>query len=411
MSRLFSNLEIRAEGLQHQPGNVWGCTALISGTTVGAGILALPAVTAAAGVIPSSVLLLGVWLYALVAALLIVEVNLQTLCMVGRPDLGLLAMINCTLGRSMAWIAAAAYLFLHYALLVAYVAQGGDILAQVLLQIGLTANPPPTWVGILVFALSLGGLVFWGRPRWIETINSFFVGIVVLSFLGLLLMGGQKADLAQLNVQHWRYLSPAVSVMLVALFYHNVIPMVTTRLEGDIHKIRQSIVVGSAIPLLMFFAWNAVILCCVDSQKLQSEVGFDPLMSLQASGAGMGALIAIFSEVAIATSFIGFTYGLLDLFQDVCSPDAPRLPLYALILLPTLSLAILNPTIFFTALDYVGTFSITFLGGIFPTLMSWKLRHQSTEIPALLPGGKLILILMLLLSSTVIATHILGTTS
>lgn len=404
MSRLFSNLEFREEGLKHQPGNLWGCTALIAGTTVGAGILALPAVTVTAGVVPSTVALIGVWFYALAAALLIVEVNLQTLCVVGRPDLGLLAMIDCTLGSIWARIGAGAYLFLHYALLVAYVAQGGEILTATLGRLGVAAFP--TWIGISGFAITLGGLVFWGRSRWVETLNAIFVGVVVLSFSGLLFLGVQLADLHQLQTQHWPAVSPAISVMLVTLFYHNIIPVVTTRLEGDIRKIRQSVIIGSAIPLVMFLAWNAVILCCVSTETLNEMALFDPLMLLQAQYDGLGNLIAVFSEFAIATSFIGFTYGLLDLFQDLW-PTRSRQSQYALMLVPTLSLAIFNPTIFFTALDYAGTFSITLLGGIFPTVMAWKQRHNAV-IPSLLPGGKVSLSLMMVLSSVAIATHLLG---
>lgn len=406
MSRLFSNLEYRHDGLKHRPGSQWGCTALVAGTTVGAGILALPAVTVAAGVIPSTVMLIGVWLYALAAALLIVEVNVQTLCVVGRPGLGLLAMIDCTLGKAMTWIAAIAYLFLHYALLVAYAAQGGDILVMTFQPLAPISFP--LWAGIVGFALPLGSFVIWGRTLWVETFNSLLVGVILCSFLGLLLFGARLADPSQLQLQHWQLAPPAVSVMLVALFYHNVIPVVTTRLEGDVRKIRQSIVVGSAIPLAMFLLWNTVILCCVASDGVHDGL-FDPLMVLQQQyrGAELGNLIAVFSVVAIATSFIGFTYGLLDLFQDLWSAEAPRLSLYALTLIPTLSLALLNPAIFFTALDYVGTFSITILGGLFPTVMAWRQRRQTPSASNLLPGGNFSLVLMLLCSTTVIAIHLL----
>ena len=43
ITRLFSHLEFDGNKLQHQPGSVLGNTALIAGTTVGAGILGLPA--------------------------------------------------------------------------------------------------------------------------------------------------------------------------------------------------------------------------------------------------------------------------------------------------------------------------------------------------------------------------------
>jgi tyrosine-specific transport protein len=401
MSRLFSNLEFREEGLQHSPGSVWGCTALVAGTTVGAGMLALPAVTMAAGLIPSSVMLVGVWLYALATALLIVEVNLQTLCVVGRPGLGLLAMIDCTLGQPLACMAGGAYLFLHYALLVAYVAQGGDVLATALRSHFFPHLP--TWVGLVIFAIALGGFVLWGRSQWVETLNTILVGMVILSFLGLLLLGSQQTDLTQVTSPHWRLITPAVPVMLVALFYHNVIPVVTTRLEGDRRQIRQAVAVGSAIALLMFLAWNAVIL----GSTHPDQAMLDPLQILHApNDSRIGSLMRVFAEVAIATSFIGFIYGLLDLFQDLWA-SAPRPIIDALILLPTLALAILNPTIFLTALDAAGTFSITILGGIFPTIMAWKQRHQNSTMPPLLPGGTVSLLVLLIFSVSVMVIHLL----
>ncbi len=47
----------------------------MTGTTVGAGILALPAVTLPAGVIPSSVELIGCWLLLVASGLLLAEVR------------------------------------------------------------------------------------------------------------------------------------------------------------------------------------------------------------------------------------------------------------------------------------------------------------------------------------------------
>lgn len=43
VTTLYSNLS--SHTLVHEAGTVWGATALVAGTTVGAGILALPAVT------------------------------------------------------------------------------------------------------------------------------------------------------------------------------------------------------------------------------------------------------------------------------------------------------------------------------------------------------------------------------
>ncbi|MEL6163586.1 MAG: aromatic amino acid transport family protein [Cyanobacteria bacterium J06628_3] len=402
-TRLFSNLSFDGNKLVHKPGSVVGSTALIAGTTVGAGILALPAVTLPSGVLPSTALLIGVWLYAVLSALLIAEVTLNGMRYKGRASNGLLAMVESTLGGMEARFAGGAYLFLHYALLIAYVSQGGEILISAVK--GIWDLPDlPTWMGSTGFAVIFGAILYLGRDRFIERLNSFFVLVVIASFVGLLLLGVTQVHPNSLLSQDWTALPPALSVMLVALFFHNIVPVVATQLEGDRGKVRQSIVVGSAIPLMMFLLWNAVILGSVTPTMLEN-IGnssvFDPLQILRAGDAGewLGILVTVFSEFAIATSFIGFFYGLRDLFKDMnlfSGGSKASLPLISLILFPPMGFSALNPNIFYTALDYAGTFSVSILGGVIPAVMAWKQRDKYKELNQnLVPGGKFMLVIMI----------------
>ncbi|WP_071588408.1 aromatic amino acid transport family protein [Chlorogloeopsis fritschii] len=199
-------------------------------------------------------------------------------------------------------------------------------------------------------------------------------------------------------------------------------PVIAVQLEGDAHKVRQSIIIGSAIALLMFIAWNAVILGSVNSELVKdvysSKTVFDPLQILRDGGAGewLGILVSVFSEFAIATSFIRFVYGLLDFFKDipVCASNnhSTRLPLYGLIIFPPMSLGMLNPSIFFTALDYAGTFCISVLGEILPALMAWKQRQQQKYSQGmnimLVPGSWATLALVIFVSLSVIFKQILS---
>ncbi|MDZ7968832.1 MAG: aromatic amino acid transport family protein [Nostoc sp. DedSLP03] len=418
VTRLFSHLEFDGKKLNHQPGSVLGSTALIAGTTVGAGILALPAVTLPSGIVPSTSGLIAVWLYALVSGLLVAEVTLNTMRTEGLSSIGFLGIVEKILGKVGARIAGGAYLFMHYALLVAYITEGGEILGTAAAKVwGMQILP--MWMGTMAFTLLFGGIMYLGREKFIEKLNSAFVGIVIVSFLGLLFVGGRHIQSAQLLFQNWSALGSAISVMSVALFFQNVVPLVVTQLEGDARKIRQSIFIGSVIPLIMFLAWNAVILGSVSPDMLHSTSGgtsvFDPLQILRAGGAGewLGVLVSIFSEFAIVTSFIGFVYGLLDLFKDIFLPAqwqlSSRLPLYSLVLFPPMTLGTLNPSIFFTALDYTGTFSISVLGGIIPALMSWKQRENSDSTnQALVPGGKVTLIAIAGVALAMIGRQILS---
>ncbi|MBE9028773.1 tyrosine transporter [filamentous cyanobacterium LEGE 11480] len=371
-------------------GSILGSTALVAGTTVGAGMLALPSVTQPAGLLPSTLALIGVWLYALISGLLIAEVNLQFVGENPEETPGLLAMIARILGKPGAIVTGIAYLFLHYALLVAYVAEGGGILLSALRQLGLGLS----WsdgIGQGLFTAIFGGLLYLGRVQLVERLNSLFVAIVVATFLGLLICSVGQVEITQFARYDWGAVRPAIPVMLVALFYHNVIPVIVKQLKGDVVRVRRSITFGSALPMLMFLIWNAVVLGSA------ATMGSDPLAVLRSgqSGIGLAALVSVFSEFAIVTSFIGFVYGLVDFWRDLLKrqpgEEPQRLPLYSLVLGPAFGLSVLNPQIFLVALAYAGTFSISVIGGMIPAVMAGKRRMEEEAVVRLVPGGWLVL--------------------
>lgn len=421
--RLFSNLEQKTDAsgdtLQHRPGSLLNSISLIAGTTIGAGILALPAATLPAGLVPSSLLMVGVWLYMAVSGLLIAEVNLQAMRLLGQPSLGFMGTVRYRLGKVGAAIAAILYIFNHYALLVAYTARGGDILASALghLEVNLQLGPAmPLWWGHIIFAGLLGSVLLLGSERSVGRLNSVLLAIVIVSFGGLLALTLGQVHVSQWLSGHWEAVSAAVPVMFVAFVYHNVVPVVTTQLEGDRAKIRRSIFIGSLIPLLMFLVWNAVVL---GSVEVDSTAAVDPLEILRTSTINpkLGVLISVFSEFAIATSFIGFVYGLRNFFEDVLrypvNLKLRRWVIYALVLVPPIAPSILNPNIFFEAMDSAGAFGVSVLFGIIPAVMAWRSRYiddleeEDGGRSPLVLGGKTTLALSIGIASAVFVQNAL----
>jgi len=149
-----------ADLVDTQRGSVPGAIALVAGTTVGAGIIALPAKTLAAGFVPSAVALFGSWLYMASTGLLIAEVNINTLCAVERSAVSLPSMAEQTLGPIGAKASSAAFIFLHVCLLCAYILQGGTLLLEVV------QSPLPPAVGTAAFTTVLGAaLVLLSQAR------------------------------------------------------------------------------------------------------------------------------------------------------------------------------------------------------------------------------------------------------
>ena len=81
----------------------------------------------------------------------------------GIPHLGLLAIIEKILGKVGARIAGIAYIFMHYALLVAYMTEGGEVLTATVNQVWQLENLLPQWVGTISFALVFGSMMYWEK--------------------------------------------------------------------------------------------------------------------------------------------------------------------------------------------------------------------------------------------------------
>ena len=114
--------------------------------------------------------------------------------------------------------------------------------------------------------------------------------------------------------------------------------VITTQLEGDREKVSRAILLGSAIPLLMFVAWNLAIVGSVPPDALASFADgaaaaaasglpppppFDPLEQLRGGEGGpfLSVAVSTFSEFAIVTSFIGFAYGAC-MWISLCSSSS-----------------------------------------------------------------------------------------
>lgn len=317
-SRLFSRLD--PEG-RHAPGSLLGCSLLVAGTTVGAGILALPAITQPAGFLASAAALVGCCAYSVITGLLVAEVNLNIMREQGAGGVSLVTMTQATLGQRAARVVSALYIFQHYSLLVAYISRSGEILSQ---DMGL---PGP--LACTLFAVPLGLACYALPGRQLDALNNSLVAGVVAVFMALVLLvlPGMQPD--TLWVANWGAVPHTLPVMALAFVYQNVVPVVVKELEGDPGKIRASLLYGSLLPLAMFLVWEAVVLGSMGpaaATTAAAAVAGDPLAALQASSPVARPLVDSFSLLAIVTSFIGFCLGLTDFLEDILSPRTQQPP-------------------------------------------------------------------------------------
>ena len=99
---------------------VFGSTLIIAGTTIGAGMLALPLASAGIGFSTSLIIMLGLWALMAFTALLMLELHQYA-----DSSATLHTLAKQILGQKGKWVASFAMLFLFYSLCAAYIAGGG----------------------------------------------------------------------------------------------------------------------------------------------------------------------------------------------------------------------------------------------------------------------------------------------
>jgi tyrosine-specific transport protein len=171
-------------------------------------------------------------------------------------------MVTRTLGKEGARVASATYIFLHYALLVAYISRASQSISATTGQ--------PAWLTAVFFSTALAGLCYAASPRLLDVANTVLLALVVLSFLSLLWFALPGVNLENLQSGSWPAVIDTLPVVALAFVYQNVVPVVVTNLEGDVRKVRLAIWTGLAVPLVMFIGWEGAmlgsiapgVLCC-----------------------------------------------------------------------------------------------------------------------------------------------------
>jgi tyrosine-specific transport protein len=334
------------------------------------------------------------------SGLLIAELTLNRMAATGRPGVGLLDLYESSLGQPWSKIGSAAYFFLHYAMMVAYIAQGGHNVSAALGWEGTVAGP-------IAFAAACGLSLFFTRPAVMEKVNNVLVGGVAVTFAGIVALGAGSAQWGALIDpvnQHPEKVVDCFPILFLAFVFQNIVPTIVQQLEGDRNKIIQAIIAGTTVPFLMFLSWNAVVLGNVLGSGYASALT-DPVALLQsgtlgAASSALGPLVSAFSSLALVTSIVGFTYGLVNAWTDVFQWPSQgktfeqiKAALYALVFLPPLGLSLADPDIFYKALEYGGAFGVSTLFLVLPPIMTWKERYGSDNKPLItqpmVPFGKL----------------------
>ncbi|WP_341501478.1 aromatic amino acid transport family protein [Gallaecimonas sp. GXIMD4217] len=360
-----------------------GSALIVAGTTIGAGMLALPLASAHLGFFYSALLLVACWLLAAFAAWVMAD-----LFVAGGKAHSLDSLATETLGKSGRLLTGACMGFLYYALMAAYISGGASLLAARFGLDGQLAAPLFTLAVAAVVTLSTRSVDLSNRLLF-----SLKLLVLVLVFNQLM----PDVDSRQLLPQGVVELSmlTALPVVFTSFGFHGGIPSLVGYLDGDRRRLRLALIAGSALPLLLYLGWQAVIYGSVGSGTLQGLDGsVDAMLTAVGGESGLASQgLKLFADLALATSFLGVALGLFDFMAAVTRRSNStwgRLQTTAITFLPPLLVALFYPDGFIAALGYAAI-ALAMLALVIPGLISHRLLGSRGRALGLIASGGLVI--------------------
>ena len=380
---------------------ILGSALMIAGTTIGAGMLAMPLTSAGMGFGMTLVLLVGLWLLLTYTGLLFMEVY-QT---AKQQDVGVATLAEQYFGMTGRVLATASLLILLYALLAAYITGGGSLVSGVLPE--SLGEDNVLKIGILIFTFILGAFVVVGIKGVDGLTRILFIGKII-AFIGVLMMMLPKAKLENLTAVPLDNLLviSAIPIFFTSFGFHVIMGSINSYLEADIKKIRVAVLIGTIIPLSAYLLWQLATHGVLSQNEfatlLKQDATLNGLVKATSQITGntvLGEMVRIFSTLALITSFLGVAMGMFegvgDLLKRVQLPNN-RLILTPLTFIPPLAFALFYPNGFITALGYAGLL-FAFYGLVLPIGLAWRARQLHPNLSYRVAGGNAALVIALIM--------------
>ncbi len=357
---------------------------LIAGTTIGAGMLGIPFVTAQAGFLPAAIMTTIVWVFMVLTGILLLEVTFWM-----KERASFLSIAEKFLGNSGKIFTGILFVFLYFSLMIAYFAAGVPLFSdfiQALLSVRLSG-----FSAYILFAAIFGAIVAIG-PKSIDRANLILTLLMCLFLIGVLLIGGRYVESGLLKTRNVLSIWWATPILFGAFGYHNIVPSLSTYFHHDKKVLYYSIFIGTLIPFIVYLFWQWLILGAVGQIKIMeaAEQGLSVTYALKTITKNPYVLILgqCFAFTAIVTSILGVSFSLVDFLADGLKKKPVgllRVALTILIFAIPMFLSYWDPMIFEKALGLAGGYGEAFLNGLLPIGVYaigryvLKLNHQVME--------------------------------
>lgn len=373
---------------------------LVSGTSIGTGILALPASTATGGFGYAALTFFICWLFMTFTALCFMEADLW---LKGESDL--ISMSEQLLGhwgKLTTWII---YLLLLYALICTYLLAGTSWFIE-LSNTTFNFHLDP-FIALPLFVIAFGSFVYFGTAA-VDRFNRWLMLGLIIAYAVIVITMADHVDLSLLEFRDASTLPLTLPLILTTFGFSIIVPTLTSYLKRDAKALFGSIILGSLVPLVMYLVWEFITLGNIPLTGENSfanilpshDKGTEVVIALSAIAHNNWVTFSakIFAIFAVLTSFLGVSLSLYHFLADGLKlPPQGKTGLVLLLItyIPPLLIIAYYPAGFSQILSLAGMF-VAILLGIIPVIMVWSGRYRQKQQGFRLPGGKIALLISLL---------------
>ncbi len=392
---------------------IWGGIFLVCGTSIGTGILAIPAVTAEVGFVYSLLLLAGCWMFTTISALYFLEAH----CWQADAGSNMLSMTEHFFGRSVKSLIWIIYLALLYSLMCTYLLAGSSWLSEAyfkIFQVHLAQLPA---MGLFV---ALIGLFICFGIRIVDKVNrwmSLGLAVSLLIILALTLPSVSHQVLFD-KLNQIQCIPAALPLLITAFGYSVIVPSLNQYFHKEVSALQFTILLGSFITLITYGVWEWATLGNI---PLNGAHGLRAIAHHADNGtevanalvyfthkAYLASVLLVFAIFAVITSFLGVSMALYHALIDGVTIQSRRvLGAVCLVLtyLPPALFLLIIPTGFSEILSWAGSL-VALLLGILPAAMVWKGRYYTQLTGYRVWGGKPLLLVVMVFFVMVIAAEL-----
>lgn len=291
---------------------LFGSALILSGTALGAGMLGIPMALAQFGFTVSLILMLVIFIGTTYGALLLAEACTKT-----TQDGGMNSVAELSLGSAGKYVINFFFYMLLICILVAYILGIGDLFHNLLIGLGVNVSQEVCYT---VFTFLMASVIIAGKS-YIDGLNRvlFILMLTMLLTVVATLFSQIQLDyLTQTPDFNWSEVVKHSTTIFTSFASMVVIPsLVMYNKEATPKQIRNMILLGSAIPLICYLTWLFAIIGNLGTAEIKQFDNISQLIAAFGGASGtLKTIIAIFSALALITSFLGVSMALFDQNND-----------------------------------------------------------------------------------------------